>query len=95
LASTWRSHVWDFSPDADWPATLCHGVLPSDSSADVDDIDEWIDLEDYGPLPEDILELDDQHATVFEEDPQGAELDEVERLVNQIELVSEERSAAF
>jgi len=46
-------------------------------------------------LPDDILELDDQHAAFLEEDPQGAELDEVERLVTQIELVSEERSAAF
>ena len=95
LASTWHSHVWDFSPAADWPVVLCHGVLPLDTSADVDDPDEWIDLDDFGPLPDDILELDDQHAAFLEEDPHQAEADEVERLVTRIELVTEQRSAAF
>src|SRR5260370_8393065 len=82
-------------PCADWPVVLCHGVLLLDTSADVDDPDEWIDLDDFGPLPDDILELDDQHAAFLEEDPHQAEADEVERLVTRIELVTEQRSAAF
>lgn len=89
LASTWRSHILEVSPETEWPSTLLHTEIQVESSTEALE-DDWIDLGDFGPIPDDMLELDDQHAA-FLEDPEQAEEDEVERLVTRIEAVSEER----
>lgn len=51
--------------------------------------EDWWDLDDFSALPDDTLELDDQHAA-FLLDDHGNEEDEVERLVVLLEDASEQ-----
>jgi hypothetical protein len=92
LAFTWYSHVQEFSPITEWPAAIqCHRP-PAGAAADPAD-DEWYDLSEFSALPEDVLEIDDQHAA-FLEGLGRKEGDEVERLVVLVEAASEKRWVA-
>ena len=84
LASMWRSHILEVFPSVEWPSALLQAQTPPLESSNDDLDDDWIDLSDFGPIPDDKLELDDQHAA-FLEDPPPTEEDELERLVTRIE----------
>jgi hypothetical protein len=87
LGSAWYLHVQEFSPVTDWPAAIRRSGSLAGTATDGPD-DEWYDLGDFGALPEDILEIDDQHAA-FLDGQRENERDEVERLVAFIEAASE------
>ena len=91
MGSMWYMHVGEFSPLTDWPACLHHQKVVADATCDDLD-DESLDLADFSSLPEDMLQLDDQHADFLEESQYKKEEDEVERLVTLIEVVSDLRS---
>jgi hypothetical protein len=91
MGAMWFMHVGEFSRLTDWPAILQHEKVVADTTCgDLDD--ESLDLADFSSLPEDMLELDDQHAAFLEESQYKKEEDEVERLVALIEVVSGLRS---
>lgn len=91
LGLTWLRHVQEFSPITNWPTCLHHQEVVADATFDYLD-HESLDLADFSSLPEDILELDDQHAAFLEESQYKKEEDEVDRLVALIEVVSDLRS---
>jgi hypothetical protein len=88
LALGWHSHVKEFSPIADWPACVQNNKILQKAPIDEDD-EEWLDLGDFSCLPEDTLEMDDQHAAFLDEGMHQKEEDEVERLVAMIDVASE------
>jgi hypothetical protein len=69
---------------AHWPKELPLQAPPGhlDEEAEADNI--MVDLDDFGPSPETVLQLDDRHVSFLEE-PDRAEEGEVERLLSLVD----------
>jgi len=77
IANQWRWDTSGFLPLSHWP-NVEGGPL---SYLDDEDPDEFLELGDFNPLPDTVLQLDDQHVMFLEQQDKEEE-GEVERLVS-------------
>jgi hypothetical protein len=88
LGQQWRNETEAFLEAASWPKALGLKKAPQHDDDDDSDSESIADLDDFGPVPDSILQVDDRHVSFLEEE-EAAEDDEVERivaLVDQTEL---------
>jgi len=83
-------------PSASWPSNLTvqlrlkslndEALIPLEDETD----DDMVDLGDFGPLPETVLQLDDRHVSFLEEQDKVEE-SEVERLLSRVDQMNHSR----
>ena len=83
LGQQWRNETEAFLEAASWPKAL--GLKGVSQCDDDDDDDSSIsNLDDFGPVPDSVLEVDDRHVSFLEEE-EGVDDDEVERIVTMVD----------
>ena len=83
LGQQWRNETETFLEVASWPKAL--GLKRASQCDDSDDDDDSIsDLDDFGPVPDSVLQVDDRHVSFLEEE-EAADADEVERIVTLVD----------
>jgi len=89
LGQQWWNEMETFLEDASWPKALgLKKASQCDDDDDNDDGESISDLDDFGPVPNSVLQVDDRHVSFLEEE-EAADDNEVERivaLVDQTEL---------
>jgi hypothetical protein len=79
LGCQWKKDTREFIATSLWPTAIVSDPSPSDVVSETDN--DSLDLDDFSPLPESMLELDDRHVA-FLEGQDTVERDEVERILS-------------